>query len=336
METAVILLCVVVVLTLIFDFINGFHDAANAIATVVSTRVMRPTTAVLYGGILNFAGALLGTEVAATIGKGLVDANVISLQTVMCTVLAAIVWNLITWYKGLPTSSSHAIIGSLMGATFASTMSGHSIIWPAVYKKVLIPMVASPLMGLFIGFMLMALLTWVVYRMNPGKINRIFGKLQILSAGFMALSHGHNDAQKSMGIIALALVLAFPGQDFHVPLWVIITCAIAMGLGTMAGGWRIIRTLGSKMIKLQPVHGFAAETTASLIIAGASHWGIPVSTTQVISSSILGVGATRRLSAVRWGIVGNIRWAWVLTIPLTFVFAAIFMLVAKALFPAIV
>ncbi|MBP7722689.1 MAG: inorganic phosphate transporter [Alphaproteobacteria bacterium] len=336
METAVILLCVVVVLTLIFDFINGFHDAANAIATVVSTRVMRPTTAVLYGGILNFAGALLGTEVAATIGKGLVDANVISLQTVMCTVLAAIVWNLITWYKGLPTSSSHAIIGSLMGATFASTMSGHSIIWPAVYKKVLIPMVASPLMGLFIGFMLMALLTWVVYRMNPGKINRIFGKLQILSAGFMALSHGHNDAQKSMGIIALALVLAFPGQDFHVPLWVIITCAIAMGLGTMAGGWRIIRTLGSKMIKLQPVHGFAAETTASLIIAGASHWGIPVSTTQVISSSILGVGATRRLSAVRWGIVGNIIWAWVLTIPLTFVFAAIFMLVAKALFPAIV
>lgn len=336
METAVILLCVVVVLTLIFDFINGFHDAANAIATVVSTRVMRPTTAVLYGGILNFAGALLGTEVAATIGKGLVDADVISLQTVLCTVLAAIVWNLITWYKGLPTSSSHAIIGSLMGATFASTMSGHSIIWSAVYKKVLVPMVASPLMGLFIGFILMALLTWIVYRMNPGKINRIFGKLQILSAGFMALSHGHNDAQKSMGIIALALVLAFPGQDFHVPLWVIITCAIAMGLGTMCGGWRIIRTLGSKMIKLQPVHGFAAETTASLIIAGASHWGIPVSTTQVISSSILGVGATRRLSAVRWGIVGNIIWAWVLTIPLTFVFAAIFMLVAKVLFPATV
>jgi PiT family inorganic phosphate transporter len=336
METAVILLCVVVVLTLIFDFINGFHDAANAIATVVSTRVMRPTTAVLYGGILNFAGALLGTEVAATIGKGLVDANVISLQTVMCTVLAAIAWNLITWYKGLPTSSSHAIIGSLMGATFASTMSGHSIIWPAVFKKVLVPMVASPLMGLFIGFALMGLLTWVVYRINPGKINRIFGKLQILSAGFMALSHGHNDAQKSMGIIALALVLAFPGQEFHVPLWVIITCAIAMGLGTMCGGWRIIRTLGSKMIKLQPVHGFAAETTASLIIAGASHWGIPVSTTQVISSSILGVGATRRLSAVRWGIVGNIMWAWVLTIPLTFIFAAIFMLVAKALFPAIV
>ncbi|MCE7886101.1 MAG: anion permease [Alphaproteobacteria bacterium PRO2] len=336
MEAAIVLLCVVVLFTLVFDFINGFHDAANAIATVVSTRVMRPTTAVLYGGILNFVGALLGTEVAATIGKGLVDANVISLQTVLCTVLAAIVWNLITWYKGLPTSSSHAIIGSLMGATFASTMSSHSIIWPAVYKKVLIPMVASPLMGLFIGFVLMALLSWIVYRINPGKINRIFGKLQIFSAGFMALSHGHNDAQKSMGIIALALVLAFPDKHFSVPLWVILTCAIAMGLGTMCGGWRIIRTLGSKMIKLQPVHGFAAETTASVIIAGASHWGIPVSTTQVISSSILGVGATRRLSAVRWGIVGNIIWAWILTIPLTFIFAAIFMLVAKALFPAIV
>ena len=187
-------------------------------------------------------------------------------------------------------------------------------------------------MGLFIGFMLMTLLTWIVYKMNPSRINRIFGKLQILSAGFMALNHGHNDAQKSMGIIALALVLAYPGEHFEVPLWVIITCALAMGAGTMSGGWRIIRTLGNKMIKLQPVHGFAAETTASAIIYTASHWGIPVSTTQVISSSILGVGATRRLSAVRWGIVGNILWAWVLTIPLTFIFAGCFMWVGNLLF----
>ncbi len=334
MEPTILLLGAVILLTLVFDFINGFHDAANAIATVVSTRVMRPTTAVIYGGVLNFIGALLGTEVAATIGKGLVDASVISLQTVLCTVMAAIVWNLITWYKGLPTSSSHAIIGSLMGATFASTMSGDSIIWSAVYKKVLIPMVGSPLIGLFIGFFLMTTLTWIIYRMNAGKINRVFGKLQIISAGFMALNHGRNDAQKSMGIIALALVLAYPEKEFTVPLWVILTCAIAMGMGTMMGGWRIIRTLGSKMIKLQPVHGFAAETTASVIIAGASHWGIPVSTTQVISSSILGVGATRRFSAVRWGIVGNIMWAWVLTIPLTFTFAAVFMLIGKFLFPS--
>lgn len=333
MELTFVLLAVIVVLTLVFDYINGFHDAANAIATVVSTRVMRPITAVIYGGVLNFVGALLGTEVAATIGKGLVEASSITLQTVLCTVIAAIVWNLITWYKGLPTSSSHAIIGSLMGATFFSGTSGFdNIKWNAIYGKVVMPMVGSPMMGLFIGFMLMTLLTWIVYKMNPGRINRIFGKLQILSAGFMALNHGHNDAQKSMGIIALALVLAYPGEHFEVPLWVIITCALAMGAGTMSGGWRIIRTLGNKMIKLQPVHGFAAETTASAIIYTASHWGIPVSTTQVISSSILGVGATRRLSAVRWGIVGNILWAWVLTIPLTFMFAGAFMWLGNLLF----
>ena len=287
MEPTFVLLAVIVVLTLVFDYINGFHDAANAIATVVSTRVMRPITAVIYGGVLNFVGALLGTEVAATIGKGLVEASSITLQTVLCTVIAAIVWNLITWYKGLPTSSSHAIIGSLMGATFFSGANGFdNIKWDAIYGKVVMPMVGSPMMGLFIGFMLMTLLTWIVYKMNPSRINRIFGKLQILSAGFMALNHGHNDAQKSMGIIALALVLAYPGEHFEVPLWVIITCALAMGAGTMSGGWRIIRTLGNKMIKLQPVHGFAAETTASAIIYTASHWGIPVSTTQVISSSI--------------------------------------------------
>ena len=333
MEPTFVLLAVIVVLTLVFDYINGFHDAANAIATVVSTRVMRPITAVIYGGVLNFVGALLGTEVAATIGKGLVEASSITLQTVLCTVIAAIVWNLITWYKGLPTSSSHAIIGSLMGATFFSGANGFdNIKWDAIYGKVVMPMVGSPMMGLFIGFMLMTLLTWIVYKMNPSRINRIFGKLQILSAGFMALNHGHNDAQKSMGIIALALVLAYPGEHFEVPLWVIITCALAMGAGTMSGGWRIIRTLGNKMIKLQPVHGFAAETTASAIIYTASHWGIPVSTTQVISSSILGVGATRRLSAVRWGIVGNILWAWVLTIPLTFIFAGCFMWVENLLF----
>ncbi len=329
MDTVFILLIVIVVLTLVFDYINGFHDAANAIATVVSTRAMRPITAVLYGGILNFAGALMGTEVAATIGKGLVNAGTIKMETVLCTVIAAIIWNLMTWYKGLPTSSSHAIIGSLMGATFFSDAhGGDNILWHNVYVKVLIPMVSSPILGISIGFALMTLLTWSIYRMNAGRINRVFGKLQIVSAGFMALNHGRNDAQKSMGIIALALVLAYPEENFEVPLWVILSCAIAMGLGTMSGGWRIIRTLGNKMIKLQTPHGFAAETTASLIIAGASHWGIPVSTTQVISSSILGVGATKRLSAVRWGIVGNIIWAWVLTIPLTFAFAGILMMIS--------
>jgi inorganic phosphate transporter, PiT family len=331
MDPLIALLVIVVILTLVFDFINGFHDAANAIATVVSTRVLRPSTAVLYGAILNFIGAFMGTEVAATIGKGLVDATTITLQTVLCTVIAAIVWNLMTWYKGLPTSSSHAIIGSLLGATYFSSELAHdAIIWHSVWKKVVIPMVTSPLIGFFVGCILMMILTWAVFRMRPALINGIFGKLQILSAGFMALSHGRNDAQKSMGIIALALLLAYPQEEFHVPIWVMFTCALAMGLGTMAGGWRIIRTLGSKMISLQPIHGFAAETTAAAVIAGASAMGIPVSTTQVISSSILGVGATRRASAVRWGIVGNILWAWVLTIPMTFMFAGFTMLVLRA------
>ncbi len=333
METALILLVAVVILTLVFDFINGFHDAANAIATVVSTKVMRPATAVIFAGVLNLIGAFMGTEVAATIGKGLVDAASITIMTVLCTIIAAIVWNLITWYKGLPTSSSHALIGSLLGATyFSGEGGGEHIMWGKVWDKVVIPMVTSPFFGITIGFLLMVGLTWGFYRMNLGRLNRLFGRLQIFSAGFMALNHGRNDAQKSMGIIALALVLTYPNEDFTVPSWVIVTCAVAMGLGTMMGGWRIIRTLGSKMIKLQPIHGFAAETTASVILATTAHMGIPVSTTQVISTSIMGVGATRGLSAVRWGIVGNIVWAWILTIPLTFAFAGSMMWIYKHVF----
>ena len=328
-----VLFVIVVALTLIFGYINGFHDAANAIATVVSTRVLRPTTAVAFGAILNFIGALLGTEVAATIGKGLVDPEAITMITVLCTVIAAITWNLITWYKGLPTSSSHALIGSLLGATYFSGTAGlENIHLDKVLEKVVIPMITSPVLGIIIGFSFMTVLIWMFWRTKLPKLNRRFGRLQILSAGFMALSHGHNDAQKSMGIIALAMVLTYPGEEFTVPLWVILTCAIAMGLGTLSGGWRIIRTLGSKMIKLQPIHGFAAETTASIIISGASQLGIPVSTTQVISSSILGVGATRRFSAVRWGIVGNILWAWVLTLPLTFAFSGFLMFAITHIF----
>jgi len=328
MDAGLSILIAVIALTLIFDFINGFHDSANAIATVVSTRALTPAVAVAYGAILNFTGALMGTEVAATIGHGLVNASAITMRTVLCTVIAGIIWNLITWRKRLPTSSSHALIGALMGATFFSDAKGEqNIMWSAIARKVLAPMVFSPLLGLIVGFALMAALTWLIYKMRPALINRIFGRLQIVSAGFMALNHGRNDAQKSMGIIALALLLTHPSGHFEVPLWVIISCALAMGAGTMMGGWRIIHTLGSKMIKLEPAHGFAAETTASLIIAVASHWGIPVSTTHVITSSIMGVGATKRLSAVRWGVVGNIVWAWFLTIPLTFLFAGGLMLV---------
>jgi PiT family inorganic phosphate transporter len=335
MDIGLIVLVAVVVLTVVFDFINGFHDAANAIATVVSTRVMRPTPAVIYGAALNFAGAMMGTEVASTIGKGLVDTQTVTMQTVLCSVLAAIVWNLITWVKGLPTSSSHALIGALLGATFFSNRTGGAgdVKWMSVWDKVVVPMIASPVLGLTVGFLLMTALTWMFYRVKLGKINRVFGRLQILSAGIMALSHGRNDAQKSMGIIALALVLYHPGTAFVIPLWTKIVCALAMGLGTMSGGWRIIRTLGSKMIKLQPIHGFAAEITSSLIIGGASHLGLPVSTTHVISSAIMGVGATKRLSAVRWGIVGNIVWAWVLTLPLTFALAGGMMYAYRLIHP---
>lgn len=333
MDAVFVLLSIVVILTLIFDFINGFHDSANAIATVVSTRVLTPFVAVVYAGILNFGGALMGTEVAATIGSGLVDSGTITLHTIFCTVLAAIIWNLITWYKGLPTSSSHAIIGSLLGAAFFSSAASHDAIhWEKLLNKVVYPMFSSPVLGIVLGFFVMTILTWLIYKMSPVRVSKLFGKMQILSAGFMAVTHGLNDAQKSMGIIALALIVAYPQNEFVVPLWVKVTCALAMGAGTMMGGWRIIHTLGSKMIKLQPVHGFAAETTASIIIGGASSLGIPVSTTQVITTSIMGVGATRRLSAVRWGVVGNIVWAWILTIPMTFTFAGLLMLLYKALF----
>lgn len=326
------ILLLIILLALVFDYINGFHDAANAIATVVSTKVLSPKTAVLYGAALNFIGALMGTEVAATIGKGLVDIELVSMSMVLCALCGAIVWNLITWYLGLPTSSSHALIGSLLGATCFSAADnvGFSWVhWDKFINKIIIPMVVSPTTGIIVGFILMGILTWVVYRLTVHRINQVFGKLQILSAGVMALSHGHNDAQKSMGIIALALATFYPSQEFHVPLWVILSCAIAMGLGTLSGGWRIIRTLGSKMIKLQPIHGFAAEATASGIIMVASSWGIPLSTTHVISSSIMGVGATKRFSAVKWGVVGNIVWAWVLTIPLTFSFSAALMLLVR-------
>lgn len=319
LEAAFILLVVVVGLALIFDFVNGFHDAANAIATVVATRALTARTAVIYGASLNFVGALLGTEVAATIGKGLVNQEMVTMPIVACTLVAAITWNLFTWWKGLPSSSSHALIGSLLGAAFFGTLAGSkNVQWDNVLEKVVYPMLFSPLVGFIAAFTVMFGLTWAVHRMKLVTINKVFGKLQILSAGVMALSHGHNDAQKSMGIIALALVIYQPQEGFVVPLWVIISCALAMAAGTMMGGWRIIRTLGTKMLTLRPIHGFAAETTSAVVIMGASQFGIPLSTTQVITSTIMGVGATKRLSAVRWPVVAQILWAWVLTLPVTF------------------
>ncbi|MEB3206060.1 MAG: inorganic phosphate transporter, partial [Vampirovibrionales bacterium] len=277
METGLILLIIIVLLSLAFDYINGFHDSANAIATVVSTRVLSPRTAVIFGAVLNLVGALLGTEVASTVGKGIVASGAVTMPVVVCALLAAIVWNLITWAKGLPSSSSHALIGALVGAVLGnSAFNLQDIQWQALSGKVLIPMVASPVTGFVISYMVMVALTWWVHQWSLPLINRVFGRLQIVSAGFMALSHGHNDAQKSMGIIALALFTIYPEKGFQVDTWVILACALAMGLGTLSGGWKIIRTLGTKMIKLQPIHGFAAETAASGVIMLASHYGIPL------------------------------------------------------------
>lgn len=274
MHSPLLLLVLVVLVALIFDYINGFHDTANSIATVVSTRVLKPTQAVTLAACLNLLGAFMGVEVAKTIGKGMVAAGAVTQVTVFAALLGAIIWNLITWYYGIPSSSSHALIGSLCGAATAylgiNSLNTHGLI-----EKVFVPMVVSPVMGLIVGFIVMTALYWMLVKAKPGFVSRWFSKLQLVSAGFMALSHGSNDAQKTMGVITMALLsydasrgIAAPAE-FHVPIWVVIACAMAMGAGTLAGGWRIIHTMGSKMIKLQPVHGFAAETSAAQI--GRAH-----------------------------------------------------------------
>jgi PiT family inorganic phosphate transporter len=311
-----LLLALVVLLAVGFDYINGFHDTANAIATSVSTRALRPSHAILMSAAANFIGALTGTAVAKTIALGLAttptgDAGQV---IVAAALVGAITWNLITWRLGIPSSSSHALIGGLIGAVIASVgpdaLNGQGII-----DKVLVPLVASPILGVVVGFALMVVLLNVFRRAHPRRLNDRFRRLQVLSAAYMAFSHGSNDAQKTMGIITLALVAGGVLADATVPLWVILMAASAISLGTAAGGWRIIKTMGQRVVKLDPVHGFAAETTAATIIFGASHFGMPVSTTHVISSAIIGVGASDRFSAVRWGVAGNIVVAWVLTIP---------------------
>ena len=311
-----LLLITVVVLAVAFDYINGFHDTANAIATSVSTRALRPSHAILMSATANFVGALTGTAVAKTIASGLAttptgdDGQVI----VAAALLGAIAWNLLTWRLGIPSSSSHALIGGLIGAVVAA--SGPSALnGQGIFDKVLFPLVASPILGVVLGFGLMVVILNVFRRAHPRRINERFRRLQVLSAAYMAFSHGSNDAQKTMGIITLALVAGGVLAEPTVPLWVIFIAASAISLGTAAGGWRIIKTMGQRVVKLDPVHGFAAETTAATIIFGASHFGMPVSTTHVISSAIIGVGSSDRFSAVRWGVAGNIVIAWVLTIP---------------------
>jgi len=323
------LLVIVVVVALVFDYINGFHDTANAIATSVSTRVLKPNVAIAMAAVLNFVGALFSTKVAHTIGKGIVDPSLVTFQVVLAALIGAIGWNLITWYFGIPSSSSHALIGGLVGAVVIS--HGFGDLNPPGLIKILTSLVISPLIGFGVGFLVMTILNRIVHDSRPSRVNRFFSVFQILSAAVMAFSHGSNDAQKSMGIITMVLVSAGFLQTFTVPTWVIIACASAMALGTSLGGWRIIKTMGVKIIKLQPIHGFAAETSSSLIILSATALGAPVSTTHVISSSIMGVGATKRIKAVRWGVAYNIVVAWVLTLPLSGILAAIAFLLINSI-----
>lgn len=343
------LLLIVISVALIFEFINGFHDTANSIATVVSTKVLTPRQAIVLAAATNLLGAMWGTAVAKTIASGIVDTQIVDSQVLIAALTGGIIWNLITWRWGLPSSSSHALIGGLCGAAYGASGNNVSvIIWSqpssvhwwegkGLLWKVVVPMVASPVLGFAIGCIFMALLYLTLQRVRPRIINAIFGKAQVFSAASMGFMHGTNDAQKTMGIIALALLTATtsgslsglpewasflkvlepqPGQQLEIAFWIKAMCAVTMACGTAAGGWRIIRTLGHKMVKLQPIHGFAAETSSSLVLFLASHFGIPVSTTHNITSSVMGVGAAKRLGAVKWTVVEKIVWAWVFTLPM--------------------
>ena len=325
------LLVIIIVAALVFDYTNGFHDTANSIATSVSTRALSPRIAVIMAAGLNLLGALLYTGVAKTVGEGLVNTDLVTLPLVLAALVGAVTWNFTTWYFGIPSSSSHALFGGLIGAMIAAEgVSG--VIWSGVWSKIIVPMVGSPVLGLIFAWFLMVGLTWLVHKWQPAPVNRWFRRLQPISAGFMAFSHGSNDAQKTMGIITLALFASGQISVFEIPMWVKIACAVAMAAGTYSGGWRIIHTLGSKVIKLDPIHGFAAETSAATVIQLATHFGIPVSTTHTITAAIMGVGSTQRLSAVRWGVAGNIGMAWVLTLPAAGLIAAVAYLLLSLVF----
>jgi PiT family inorganic phosphate transporter len=317
-------LVAILAISVLFDYINGFHDTANAIATSVSTRALRPGAAILLSASMNFIGAFAGTAVAATIGQGIVQnpEGGAGQLIIAAALLGAIAWNLLTWRLGIPSSSSHALIGGLMGATIAGVGLGGLIVG-GFTNKVLFPLVSSPVIGFVGAYVFMVVIFNVFRRAHPVRLNARFRRLQVISAAFMAFSHGSNDAQKTMGIMTLALLTAGVIPAFEVPVWVILVAATAISLGTAAGGWRIIRTMGQKVVKLDPVHGFAAETTAASIILAASHFGMPVSTTHVISASILGAGSSESLKRVRWGVAGDILVAWLLTIPASALVAAL-------------
>jgi PiT family inorganic phosphate transporter len=308
-----LMLVLVVAAALIFDYINGFHDTANAIATCVSTRALSVKAAIIMAAGLNFAGAMISTKVASTIGKGIVDPVIVTQMVVLAGIIGAIIWDLITWYYGLPSSSSHAIIGGIIGAVIAHAGSS-ALHWKGL-QKIILALVISPVIGTIIGFLFMLLMMRFFRNSAPYTLNKGFRRLQILSAAVMAFSHGTADAQKSMGVIAMALLSFGMIPEFFVPVWVKVACALAMALGTAAGGWRIIKTVGRDFVKLQPVHGFCVETASAGVILGAAAIGMPTSTTHVITSSILGVGLSKRMSAVNWMIAYRILGAWIMTIP---------------------
>ena len=322
MDTALVTISIVVVVALIFDYINGFHDAANSIATVVSTRVLSPGQAVVWAAFFNFIAAFFfGTAVAKTVGKGMVDLDVVTYGVILAGLTGAILWNLITWYFGLPTSSSHALFGGYGGAAVAK--AGFAAIIASGWTKTIVFIVVAPLIGLTVGLLLMTSIFWIFRDTTPTRVDRWFRRMQLTSAAAFSLMHGANDAQKTMGIITGALVTGGYLSTFDVPFWVVMAAHGAIGLGTLTGGWRIIKTMGSKITKLQPVGGFAAETGAAVAIFTATQLGVGISTTHTITGAIIGVGATRRLSAVRWGVARQIVWAWLLTIPASAAIGAI-------------
>jgi PiT family inorganic phosphate transporter len=316
-----ILLWVVVVFALGFDFTNGFHDTANAVATSVSTRALSPRAAVFVAAVANLAGAFVTTAVAKTVGQGIIDTNLATEKTVLAALIGAIAWNLLTWRLGLPSSSSHALIGGLIGAALVQSGS-EGVEWHGVVHKVLLPGIASPVIGFAGAFLLLLLIFWLFVRVTPGVANRGFRLGQLGSGTWVAFTHGANDAQKTMGVIALALFEAHKIDHFYIPTWVIVSSGLAIGAGTYVGGWRIMRTLGQRIFSMDPATGFAAQVSGGTTIYLATHFGYPVSTTHVVSGSVLGAGATKRLSAVRWGIAGNIVFAWLLTIPAAALVAA--------------
>lgn len=312
----------VIVVALVFDYINGFHDAANSIATVVSTRVLSPGQAVVWAAFFNFIAAFtFGTAVAKTMGAGMVDVKIVTASVILAGLIGAIVWDLLTWYYGLPTSSSHALIGGYAGAAVAKV--GMAALIPSGWTKTLIFIVLAPIIGLVLAFVFMTAILWIFRGFAPSRVDRWFRRLQLLSAAAYSLGHGGNDAQKTMGIIAGVLFAGGYLTEFTIPLWVVLAAHAAIALGTLSGGWRIIHTMGSKITRLQPVGGFAAETAGAISLFAATSLGVPVSTTHTITGAIIGVGATRRLSAVRWGVAGQIVWAWILTIPASAIIAAL-------------